>query len=160
MIRHQTIGPNLHSPGPAPLGHQVQVDLVVAITEEGRLSPIAPLGHMMRISRYHHSCQSSHGIKLPWLRAAVNGNMYGVPRYRPVRACESHRVRIRRPTTTVCWGWATHPRSMLNSAIGSHSKGSEAIRPCRTSIAKYSSSSGTSRSVFGLLRIGMDSPYQ
>ena len=60
VIGHQAIGPDLNA-APADLfGEQVTINLLVAVLEEDRLAPIAPLGHMVRQSGNDHAGEASH----------------------------------------------------------------------------------------------------
>ena len=60
VIGHQAIGPYRHAIMGAPFGHQVLVGPVILITEETVLTPVAPLGHMMRKTRYYDARYSYH----------------------------------------------------------------------------------------------------
>jgi len=48
----------------AELRHELEVVLVVFLTEECLLSGVSPLGDMVQHARSYHTCQSSHGGKL------------------------------------------------------------------------------------------------
>jgi hypothetical protein len=43
VIGHQTICPDLDLVGAAPLGHQLEVTLVIFVTKESPLSTVSPL---------------------------------------------------------------------------------------------------------------------
>jgi hypothetical protein len=45
---------------PAPLGHQAKVGHVVLVAEKRLLPTVPPLGNVMRITRYNHSCDPRH----------------------------------------------------------------------------------------------------
>ena len=47
VLGHQTIGPNVHMPSPAPVSQQEQAQITAFITEEGGLSAISTLRHVM-----------------------------------------------------------------------------------------------------------------
>src|SRR5208337_1363795 len=64
MIGHQAICPDRDLLCAAELGHELEVVLVVFLTEECLLSAVAPLGDMVRHARSYHTSQSSHGGKL------------------------------------------------------------------------------------------------
>jgi len=82
VVGHQAVGPDLDLVLAAPLGHQVQVGLVVVIAEKRLLSTVPPLGHMVRHARNNHSCQSSHAANPAEPPAAVKSYVY-CPRNSP-----------------------------------------------------------------------------
>ena len=48
MVRHQTIRPHINLPAPTPHRHQLQINLIIIVTEK-RLQPTIPtLSNMMR----------------------------------------------------------------------------------------------------------------
>jgi hypothetical protein len=47
MIRQQAINPDLDTALLAPLGHEVDIFLVISFTEKGLLTSVASLGYMM-----------------------------------------------------------------------------------------------------------------
>lgn len=65
MVRHEAVGPDFNLLLAAPLGHQIEIGLVVVVAEERLLTPIAALRHVVRHARYNHSCKSSHADTLP-----------------------------------------------------------------------------------------------
>jgi hypothetical protein len=64
MIGHQAICPDRDLLCAAELRHELEVVLVVFLTEECLLSGVSPLGDMVGHARSYHTCQSSHGGKL------------------------------------------------------------------------------------------------
>jgi hypothetical protein len=65
MIRHKAICPNRYAATAAPLGHELDVGHVIAITKERPLSTISSLCYMMWYSRSYHVCQTIvNGIKV------------------------------------------------------------------------------------------------
>ena len=64
MIGHQAICPDRDLLCAAELRHELEVVLVVFLTEERLLSAVSPLGDMVGHARSYHTCQSSHGGKL------------------------------------------------------------------------------------------------
>ncbi len=46
MVGHQAIGPNLDLRLAGLRRQQVAIDVLIAILEEDRLTPVAPLGHV------------------------------------------------------------------------------------------------------------------
>ena len=72
VIGHQTICPDLDFLGAAPLGHQLEVTLVIFVTKESPLSTVSPLGDVVWYTRYNNSRQSCHGRKLSVAPSAVN----------------------------------------------------------------------------------------
>jgi len=72
VVGHQRIRPNLNVMGAARLTHQFQVELVILVTKESRLATVAPLGDVVRQTRYNHSCQSGHEASVSNPQASVN----------------------------------------------------------------------------------------
>src|SRR5271157_5978122 len=64
MIGHQAICPDRDLLCAAELRDELEVVLVVFLTEERLLSAVSPLGDMVGHARSYHTCQSSHGGKL------------------------------------------------------------------------------------------------
>jgi len=64
MIWHQAICSERDLLRAAELCHELEVVLVVFLTEECLLSEVSPLGDMVGHARIYHTCQSSHGGKL------------------------------------------------------------------------------------------------
>ncbi len=64
MIGHQAICPDRALLCVAELRHELEVVLVVFLTEERLLSGVSPLGDMVGHARSYHTCQSSHSGKL------------------------------------------------------------------------------------------------
>lgn len=60
VIGHQAVGPDLDPALPARLGHQVEIRDVVLVAEKRLLPTVPPLGNVMRITRYNHSCNPRH----------------------------------------------------------------------------------------------------
>jgi hypothetical protein len=48
VVRHQAVGPDLHVPSPGLFGQEIAIDLLISILEEDRLTPVAPLGDVVR----------------------------------------------------------------------------------------------------------------
>ncbi len=70
MIGHQAMCQDRDMLCTAKLRHELEVVLVVFLTEECLLSAVSPLGDMVGHARSYHTCPSSHGGKLtrPQLR--------------------------------------------------------------------------------------------
>ena len=64
MIGHQAICPDRDLLCAAELRHELEVVLVIFLTEERLLSAVSPLGDMVGHARSYHTCRSSHGGKL------------------------------------------------------------------------------------------------
>ena len=64
MIGHQAICPDRDLLRAAELRHELEIVLVVFLTEERLLSAVSPLGDMVGHARSYHTCQSSHGGEL------------------------------------------------------------------------------------------------
>ena len=64
MIGHQAICPDRDLLCAAESRDELEVVLVVFLTEERLLSAVSPLGDMVGHARSYHTCQSSHGGKL------------------------------------------------------------------------------------------------
>ena len=64
MIGHQVICPDRDLLCAAESRHELEVVLVIFLTEERLLSAVSPLGDMVGHARSYHTCQSSHGGKL------------------------------------------------------------------------------------------------
>ena len=64
MVGHQAICPDRDLLCAAESRHELEVVLVVFLTEERLLSAVSPLGDMVGHVRSYHTCQSSHGGKL------------------------------------------------------------------------------------------------
>ena len=72
MVRHQAIRPHRHTVFRTPMSHQFTIQLVVLVAEECRLSPVAPLGHVVGVPGNHNACDSWHAITLTVARFSVN----------------------------------------------------------------------------------------
>ena len=66
MIGHQAICPDRDLFCAAESRDELEVVLVIFLTEERLLSAVSPLGDMVGHARSYHTCQSSHGGKLTW----------------------------------------------------------------------------------------------
>ena len=64
MIGHQAICPDRDLLCAAESRDELEVVLVVFLTEERLLSAVSTLGDMVGHARSYHTCQSSHGGKL------------------------------------------------------------------------------------------------
>jgi len=64
MIGHQAVCPDPDLLCAAELRHELEVVLVVFLTEERLLPEVTPLGDMAGHARSYHTCQSSHGGEL------------------------------------------------------------------------------------------------
>lgn len=71
VVRHQAPGPDGHVVAPAPSGEEFVGQRVVGGAEEGRLTAVAPLGHLMRDSGRYRPCQPFHGGRLAGGRGMV-----------------------------------------------------------------------------------------
>ena len=60
VIGHQAVSPNVHCVRFAPIGHQFNIGLIIAIIEECLLPTVTPLGDVMGIARYYYSCDPRH----------------------------------------------------------------------------------------------------
>jgi hypothetical protein len=80
VIWHQAITPNRYAELSTPLGHQVQVCLVVFVTKECFHTPISTLGNVVRNSGGYYTGNSWHGND-PTARDGYRQgiNTYGVP---------------------------------------------------------------------------------
>ena len=56
VIGHQAISPNLHATSTAPLGHEPDVGPVIILAEKRLLTPVAPLGDVVRVAGGNDSC--------------------------------------------------------------------------------------------------------
>jgi hypothetical protein len=65
MIRHKTICPNRHAATATPLGHELDIGLVIVIIKERPLSTISSLCYVVWYSRSYHACQSGNDQSLP-----------------------------------------------------------------------------------------------
>jgi hypothetical protein len=65
MIRHKAICPNRYAATATPLGHKLDVGLVIVIKKECPLSTISSLCYVVGYSRTYHACQSSYDPRLP-----------------------------------------------------------------------------------------------
>jgi hypothetical protein len=68
MIGHQAIGPYFNVIFTAPMGHKINISLVILIGEKGLLPPVAALNYMMGPSLCYYSCYSCHGKILKYFR--------------------------------------------------------------------------------------------
>ncbi len=66
MIGHQAICPDRDLFCAAESRDELEVVLVIFLTEERLLSAVSPLGDMVGHARSYHTCQSSYGGKLTW----------------------------------------------------------------------------------------------
>src|SRR5271165_1173411 len=64
MVGYQAISPDRDLLCAAELRHELEVVLVVFLTEECLLSGVSPLGDMVGHARSYHTWKSSHGGKL------------------------------------------------------------------------------------------------
>ena|SRR5271157_5333938 len=64
MIGHQAICPDRDLLCAAESRDELEVVLVIFLTEERLLSAVSPLGDIVGHARSYHTCQSSHGGKL------------------------------------------------------------------------------------------------
>jgi hypothetical protein len=48
MVGHEAIGPNLDAKPPSRIREQIEIKLIVAILEKGRIPPVSALGDMVR----------------------------------------------------------------------------------------------------------------
>jgi len=51
MIGHQAVGPDLNAGSRRRIGQEIEIERIVSVLEEGLLTPIAPLRHMVRDAR-------------------------------------------------------------------------------------------------------------
>ena len=64
VVGHQAIGPDLHPCLARGIGQQVQIQLIVAILEEGLLAAVAALRHVVRDAGQHDAGEAGHGARL------------------------------------------------------------------------------------------------
>ena len=64
MVGHQAICPDRDLLSASKMCHELEVVLVVFLTEERLLSAVSPLGDMVGHARSYHTCKSSHAGKL------------------------------------------------------------------------------------------------
>ena len=64
-VSHKAICPNRYAPTATPLGHELDVGLVIVITKERPLSTISSLCYEVWYSGSYYACQSSHDLRLP-----------------------------------------------------------------------------------------------
>ena len=64
VVGHQAVGPDFDAASPAPLGHKSEIRPVVVLAEEGLLSAISPLRHVMGVARHNDTCDSRHCCSL------------------------------------------------------------------------------------------------
>jgi len=64
MIRHQTIGPDLHFALPAPFGQESEVGPVIIVIEESLHPSVATLGNVVRDSGCYDTGDSGHVLRL------------------------------------------------------------------------------------------------
>ena len=60
VIGHEAPGPDLDARPLRLFGQQVAIDLLIPVLEEDRLTPIAPLGHVVRKTRNDDAGEASH----------------------------------------------------------------------------------------------------
>jgi hypothetical protein len=72
VVGHQAVRPHRHATAGAPLAEQGQICAVVFLLEEGLLSPIPALRHVVGDPWNHNSRQSCHAQSLPHARPRVN----------------------------------------------------------------------------------------
>jgi len=78
VVGDQAAGPDLDAPVRTPLGHLVEVGLVVPVAEEGLLATVPALGHMVGHARCHHTGDSGHASIVAIFPRPVN-NFVGCP---------------------------------------------------------------------------------
>jgi len=69
--------------GPPVLGHERQILRPVTIGEEDVHRPDAPLRHVMRNPRHHHSCHPCHNSTMTTFRQPVNRKLVLCPQMSP-----------------------------------------------------------------------------
>ncbi len=72
MIGHQAICPDRDPLCAAELRDELEIVMVVFLTEERLLSVVSPLGDMVGHARSYDTCQSSHGGKLARFARALH----------------------------------------------------------------------------------------
>ena len=75
MVWHETPSPYCNIVFAAPLAHQIDIGEIIIITEKNRLSPIPPLGNMVRYARIYNSCYSCHGKNIADVNRLVKFNI-------------------------------------------------------------------------------------
>ncbi len=60
VIGHEVVGPDCDVLGEAELGHELQVALIIFVTEERLLPAVSPLRQMVKQSRSNHTSKPSH----------------------------------------------------------------------------------------------------
>jgi hypothetical protein len=119
MIQHKAICPNGYAATATPLGHELDVGLVIVITNERPLSTISSLCHVVWYSRSCHSWQSSHDLRLP--RNLIRLTNYV---WCPRKAEAPKSLRARRPNSGI-------PLSAQASAVLFSIMAQAARDPCR-----------------------------
>ena len=72
VVWHQAIGPDLRTRALSRLAEQVEVELVVAVLEEGLLPAIAALGDVVGIAGKHEAGEACHCEGVTYLVYLVN----------------------------------------------------------------------------------------
>jgi hypothetical protein len=83
VVRHQAVRLNLDAAAPAPLGHQVDVSLIVLVAEEGRLPTVSSLGDVIWKPGHCHTCDSWHGDVLDQSAGEIKKSVWRPP-IRPI----------------------------------------------------------------------------
>lgn len=65
VVGHEAIGPYFHPEPPRRIGHQIEIQRIVALLEKGLLTPIAALGDVARDAGETLSGEASHGVLFP-----------------------------------------------------------------------------------------------
>jgi hypothetical protein len=60
VVGRQAIGPDLDARFPRPLSQKITIDLLIAVLKEDRLSPVSPLGDVMRQAGDHDASETCH----------------------------------------------------------------------------------------------------
>ncbi len=79
VVGHQAVRPHGHAAGIAPLGHQVDVGVVIVLRKERPLPAVAALRQVMRQTRGDDTSDSRHGLTLQTSCWLGNRNRYSVP---------------------------------------------------------------------------------
>ena len=85
VVGRQAVGPDFDAATFDLFGQQIAVHVLIAVLEEDRLAPIAPLRHMVRDARNNDPGQTGHDAIIH--RPERIGNMYCVALFMSVFGC-------------------------------------------------------------------------
>ena len=88
MIGHEAVGPNFNGMKAARFGHQININPVVVIAEEGLLPSIPALGDVVRNIRGYNSGDAGHNLNCRTIKVGVPGNLL------PIESLRCHKVQF------------------------------------------------------------------